>query len=47
LWTTFWDCRCPGESPLIDSMLALLFGASWHQAAIGTDYFAADGPGTT
>ncbi|MBD1538835.1 acyltransferase family protein [Arthrobacter sp. S13_S34] len=32
------------KSTLIDSVWALLFGANWHQAMVGTDYFAAGGP---
>lgn len=32
------------KETVVDSVWALLFGANWHQAVIGTDYFAAGGP---
>lgn len=38
----FNDARAKGT--LIDSVWALLFSANWHQAIVGTDYFAAGGP---
>ncbi|MEG9247993.1 acyltransferase family protein [Arthrobacter sp. Soc17.1.1.1] len=38
----FNDARA--KSTLVDSVWALLFGANWRQAIVGTDYFAAGGP---
>ncbi|WP_225437464.1 acyltransferase family protein [Arthrobacter sedimenti] len=38
----FNDARA--KSTLVDSVWALLFGANWHQAIVGTDYFAVGDP---